>query len=73
MISGFQIRECGLGLGSYLTDAIYQKINDERRGKRYKSSVDAMFINVHVGLCNYVHISIFLMFDLESLEGVSMF
>ena len=45
MISGFQSRECGLGLGSLLIDVICQKINDKRRCQRYKSSADAMLIN----------------------------
>ena len=44
MISGYQSREIGLGLGSYLTPEILENLNINRAGKRYISSSDALMI-----------------------------
>ena len=44
MISGYQSREFGLGLGSMLTTEMRNKINFARRGKKYNSADDAELI-----------------------------
>ena len=44
MISGYQAREFGLGLGKLLSPATVKEINDKRRNCEYKSKEDAMLI-----------------------------
>ena len=45
MISGFQSRETGLGLGNLLTDRVRGSINAKRKGMKYISKVDSELIN----------------------------
>ena len=45
MISGFQSREFGLGLGNLLTNEILSLINNKRKGQKYLSAADAVLIN----------------------------
>jgi len=45
MISGFQSRTFGLGLGDLLNAEMQDRINVSRRGKKYKSELDAEIVN----------------------------
>ena len=45
MLSGFQAREFGLGLGTLLTENKLHEINKKRCGTKYQSATDAMLIN----------------------------
>ena len=45
MVSGFQSRETGLGLGTLLTDLIRSKVNENRKGSKYISKEDANLVN----------------------------
>ena len=45
MVSGYQAREFGLGLGAILTPQLKQEINQKRVGKHYKSVEDALILN----------------------------
>ena len=45
MISGFWSRTFGLGLGDLLNAKMQKRINVSRRGKKYKSEVDADIVN----------------------------
>ena len=45
MVSGYQAREFGLGLGSKLTPTIIGQINNARRNTNYISAEDAILIN----------------------------
>ena len=44
MVSGYQAREFGLGLGSLLTDDCLKEINQRRDSQHYKSTEDTMAI-----------------------------
>ena len=45
MISGFQSRTFGLGLGDLLNAEMQNRINVSRRSKKYKSELDAEIVN----------------------------
>ena len=44
MVSAFQSREFGLGLGDYLTEEVLIKINHQRKGNKYVSEEDAFLV-----------------------------
>ena len=44
MVSAFQSREFGLGLGKYLTEEVLIKINHQRKGNKYISEEDAFLV-----------------------------
>ena len=44
MLSGFQARESGLGLGCILTNDVRSTVNDTRKGQTYKAENNAMLV-----------------------------
>ena len=45
MVSGFQSREFGLGLGDLLTPDVLSKINENRKGKKCVSTEEVKLLN----------------------------